>query len=178
MALLCLKESKPLVKTQYCTKSCLININMNIYQRLKCKVVPLQAWSGPEGSRKLRFPEFVTTAQDGCKFVKPYAPAAFTLKKYSWYSFLLEAASTPGPQCDRKYFISMKNSSDTSWDRTSEIHICSTAPQPLCYHGPLISVLSDKIKELHFATKSLRFHQIKIKLQSLVMLQGCIVICI
>jgi len=27
--------------------------------------VPLQAWSGPEGSRKLRFPDFVTTAQDG-----------------------------------------------------------------------------------------------------------------
>jgi len=33
---------------------------------LKCKgkAVPLQAWSGPEGSRKLRFPNFVTTAQD------------------------------------------------------------------------------------------------------------------
>ena len=25
--------------------------------------VPLQAWSGPEGSRKLRFPDFMTTAQ-------------------------------------------------------------------------------------------------------------------
>ena len=25
---------------------------------------PLQAWSGPEGFRKLRFPDFVTTAQD------------------------------------------------------------------------------------------------------------------
>ena len=29
------------------------------------KAVPLQAWRGPEGSRKLRFPHFVTTAQDG-----------------------------------------------------------------------------------------------------------------
>jgi len=29
--------------------------------------------------------------------------------KYSWYSFLLEAESTPGPQCDRKDFVSMKN---------------------------------------------------------------------
>ena len=27
--------------------------------------VPLQALNGPEGSRKLRFPDFVTTAQDG-----------------------------------------------------------------------------------------------------------------
>jgi len=29
------------------------------------KSVPLQAWSGPEGSRKLRFPDSMTTAQDG-----------------------------------------------------------------------------------------------------------------
>ena len=33
------------------------------------KVVPLQAWSGPEGSRKLRFPDFMTTAQEGGKVV-------------------------------------------------------------------------------------------------------------
>jgi len=31
----------------------------------KGKSAPLQAWTGPEGSRKLRFPDFVTTAQDG-----------------------------------------------------------------------------------------------------------------
>jgi len=31
--------------------------------------VPLQAWSGPESSRKLRIPDFMTTAQDGGKFV-------------------------------------------------------------------------------------------------------------
>jgi len=35
-----------------------------------------------EGSRKLRLPDFVTTARD--------ATAAFTPRKYSWYSFLLE----------------------------------------------------------------------------------------
>jgi hypothetical protein len=29
------------------------------------KAVPLQARRGPEVSRKLRFPDFVTTAQDG-----------------------------------------------------------------------------------------------------------------
>ena len=37
--------------------------------RCKGKAVPLQAWSGPEGSRKLRFPDFMTTAQDGGKVV-------------------------------------------------------------------------------------------------------------
>ena len=31
--------------------------------------VPLEAWSGPEDSRKLRFPDFMTTAQEGGKVV-------------------------------------------------------------------------------------------------------------
>jgi hypothetical protein len=35
----------------------------------KGKAVPLQAWSGPGGSRKLRFPDFMTTAQDGGRVV-------------------------------------------------------------------------------------------------------------
>jgi len=57
----------------------------------KGKAVLLQAWSGPEGSRKLRFPDLMTTAQDGGKVVNLYTP-----RKYTWYSFLLEAVSTPG----------------------------------------------------------------------------------
>ena len=35
----------------------------------KGKAVPLQASSGPEGSRKLRFSDFMTAAQDGGKVV-------------------------------------------------------------------------------------------------------------
>jgi len=31
----------------------------------KGKSVPLQAWSGPEGSTKLRFPDYMTMAQNG-----------------------------------------------------------------------------------------------------------------
>jgi len=33
------------------------------------KAIPLQAWSGPDGSRKLRLPDFMKTAQDGGKVV-------------------------------------------------------------------------------------------------------------
>jgi hypothetical protein len=36
---------------------------------IKGKAVLLQAWSGPEGSRKLRFPDYMTAAQDGDKVV-------------------------------------------------------------------------------------------------------------
>jgi hypothetical protein len=49
----------------------------------KGKAVPLQAWSGPESSRKLRFPDFITTAQEGGKVVslthRPSLPPGSTL---------------------------------------------------------------------------------------------------
>ena len=61
----------------------------------KGKAVPLRARSGPEGSRKLRFPDFVTTAQDGGKVVSLTHRPPLPPRKYSWYSFLLEAESTP-----------------------------------------------------------------------------------
>ena len=37
----------------------------------KGKAVPLQAWSSPKLSRKLRFSHFMTTAQDGGKVFSP-----------------------------------------------------------------------------------------------------------
>ena len=37
--------------------------------KVKGKAVPLEAWSGTEGSRKLRFSDYMTTAQDGGKVV-------------------------------------------------------------------------------------------------------------
>ena len=50
----------------------------------KGKAVPLQVWTGPEGSRK-------------CKVVVSLTHRPlFTPRKYSRYSFLLEAESTPG----------------------------------------------------------------------------------
>jgi hypothetical protein len=39
--------------------------------RSEGKAVTLQVWSGPEGSRKLRFPDYMKTAQDGGKVVSP-----------------------------------------------------------------------------------------------------------
>jgi hypothetical protein len=49
---------------------------------VKSNAVPLQAWSGSEGSRKLRFPDFLTTAQNGGKVVslthRPHLPPGNT----------------------------------------------------------------------------------------------------
>jgi hypothetical protein len=42
--------------------------------KLSALAVPLQAWNGPESSRKLRFPDFLKTAQDGGKIVSLSSP--------------------------------------------------------------------------------------------------------
>jgi len=43
--------------------------HLTVYNHVKGKAVLLQAWSGPEGSRKLRFTDLMTTAQNGGKVV-------------------------------------------------------------------------------------------------------------
>ena len=57
----------------------------------------VQAWARPEGSKRLRFSEFKTIGTQRWEVYQSYAMAAFTLRKYSWYSLMLEAESTPGP---------------------------------------------------------------------------------
>jgi len=47
----------------------IVAVACSIFVVSKGKSVPLQAWSGPEGSRKLRLPDFMKTAQDGGKVV-------------------------------------------------------------------------------------------------------------
>ena len=49
----------------YCRPWIIINAHYSYIN----KAVPLQAWTGPEGSRNLRLPDFVTTTQDGGKVV-------------------------------------------------------------------------------------------------------------
>ena len=63
----------------------------------KGKAIPLQAWTGPEGFTRLRLPDSKTIGTLRCYVCQPYAPAAFTPRKYSWYLFLLVAESTPVP---------------------------------------------------------------------------------
>ena len=84
-------------------RECISLTHASIYVRVtgrppkgKDKAVLLQAWSGPEGSRKLSFPDFMTTAQDGGKVVSLTHRLPLPPGKYTWYSFLLEVESTPG----------------------------------------------------------------------------------
>ena len=90
---------------------------------VKVKANPLQAWADPEGSRSLRFPDFKTVGTWTWQVCQPYAPAAFTSMRCPWYSFLLEAESTPGPKCFRKDYGTIGN-------RTRDLPACSAVPQP------------------------------------------------
>ena len=47
----------------------ILGTDIGINVKGKGKAVPFQVCSGPEGSRKLRFPDFMTTAQDGGRVV-------------------------------------------------------------------------------------------------------------
>ena len=74
----------------------------------KGKAIPLQAWTGPKGSRSLRLQDFKKTGTWRWQGCQPYAPATFTPRKYSWYSFLLDAESTAGSYCGWKEYVNEK----------------------------------------------------------------------
>ena len=46
-----------------------LGLTQPLKEMSKGKAVPLQALSGPEGSRKLTFPDYMKTAYDGGKVV-------------------------------------------------------------------------------------------------------------
>jgi len=58
-----------MAKVLYVQEFPIIQVSTVCFPIHKGKAVPLQAWTGPEGSRKLRLPDFMTTAQDGGKVV-------------------------------------------------------------------------------------------------------------
>jgi len=62
----------------------------------------------PRGFQEVKFPDFMTAVQDGGKVVSLMHQLPLSPRKYTWYSFLLEAELTPGPQCDRKDYVTEK----------------------------------------------------------------------
>ena len=98
----------------------------NKFHKKNSKAVPLQAWSDPEGPRKLRFPDFMTV-QEGGKIVRlkhrPHLPQGNSPGTH----FCLRLSRPQGHSAIWR-IMSMKNSNDTIWNRTSDRPICSTAP--------------------------------------------------
>jgi len=86
--------------TQYSPKYHKFNINTMFhctFLKVKGKAIPLQALDRPEGFQEVEVPRFQDNRHMKVVRLSAHAPATFTPRKYSWYSFLLEAESTPGP---------------------------------------------------------------------------------
>jgi len=90
----------------------------------KGNTIPVQTWTGPEGSRRLRLSDFKRNGTWSPTHWLPLPP-----RKYSWYSFLSEAETTPGSECSWKDDVK-ENSKDTIGNRTRDLPACSTVPQP------------------------------------------------
>ena len=63
------------------------------------------------------------SAHEGGEVVSPTHRPLLLPRKYSWYSFLVEAESI-------LRIMSMKNSNDTIGNRTCDLTACSAVPQP------------------------------------------------
>jgi hypothetical protein len=92
----------------------------------KGKAIPLQAWSGPEGSRKMRFLCFMTT-EDGGKVVslthRPPLPPGNTPGTHFFYRL-----SRPQGHSATGRIMLLKNSNDTIGNRTRDLPVCSVVP--------------------------------------------------
>jgi len=71
----------------------LIILGLKDYTEYTGKISPSTGSRCPEDSRKLRFPDYMTVAQDGGKVVSRIHQLLFTPRKYSWYLYLLQASS-------------------------------------------------------------------------------------
>jgi hypothetical protein len=93
----------------------------------KGTAVPLQAWSGPEGSRKLTVPDFMTMAQDVGKVVslthRPPLPPGNTPGTH-----FCTRLSRPQGHSATGRIMSLKNSNDTIGNRTCDRPVCSVVP--------------------------------------------------
>jgi hypothetical protein len=76
--------------------------------KIKLKAIPLQAWTGPEGSRRLRLQEFLDNRN--MKVVHPPHP---NKKTFLVLIYFREIRLTSGPECGGR-FMSMKNSRDSN----------------------------------------------------------------
>jgi hypothetical protein len=114
----------------------------------KRKAVPLQAWSGPEGSKKLRSPDFMTTAQNGGMVVslthRQPSPPGSTPGTH----FCQRLSRTQGHSATAR-IMSLKISNDNIGNRTRDLscllHERCQKSSRLILHREILAVLYDSL---------------------------------
>jgi hypothetical protein len=74
-------------------------VDSNKTRHRTCKAIAIQAWTGPEGSRR----HMMVVRLSALRTDRLYHPG-----KHSWYSFLLDE-SIPEPKCGRKAYVNGKS---------------------------------------------------------------------
>ena len=94
---------------------------------VKGKAVSVQAWTGPEDSRRHRLPNFMTVGKQRLSALcggSLHPPANIRGTHFCW------RLGQPQGHSAAERIMSTINSNDTIGNRTRELQDCSTMPQP------------------------------------------------
>jgi hypothetical protein len=117
---------------------------------VKGKAIPLQAWGGPEGSRRLRLPDFKTNRHMKVVRLSALRTGRLYLPGNIPGTHFCLRLSRPQGHSAAGRIMSMKNSNDTIGNRTRDLPTCSVVPQPTA--PPRAPVNSQTTNEKHEVT--------------------------
>jgi len=100
---------------------------IGIYYYMKRQIIHVTGPRCSGSSRNLRFPDYVTVAQDDCKVVSLTHRPPLPPGNAPGTNFYLRLSRPQGHSAIGR-IISTKNSNDTIWNQTRYLPICSTAP--------------------------------------------------
>jgi hypothetical protein len=86
-----------------------------------CKAIPLQAWTGPEGSRRSRLPYFKSIGIWRWQDCQPYTLVTFTPRKYFWH----------GKVVSRTHWSPLPPANISGMARLSALHTGHLYPQQI-----------------------------------------------